>query len=225
MTIIAIGGAEHKTGDMTVLKRVLAETGKPAPVVMVITTASGYPKETAENYRQAFAQLGISPDIRHLITAAETSAPELLEALQKADVVFFSGGDQSKLGAVFGGSEFLETLRKRGDDIVIAGTSAGAAAMSSLMITGGDPGSAISSGAGLGLTPGIVFDTHFSERGRLSRLFAMAAQDNRKTGIGLDENTAIVLKAGKAEVVGSGTVTALAGGVVKQYRAGDSFDI
>lgn len=222
MTIIAIGGGEDKTGDMTVLKRVLAETGKTAPLVLVITTATGYPEEVGDNYRRAFSSLGVTPDIRH-VTDAE--AHGLLEALKKADAVFFSGGDQSKLGAVFGGSAFLASLASREGDIVIAGTSAGAAAMSSLMITGGAPEGPVTSGAGLGLTPDIVFDTHFSERGRLLRLFAMSAQDSRKTGVGLDENTAIVLKAGKAEVIGSGTVTTLASGVVTKYRSGDSFNI
>lgn len=152
MTIIAIGGGEDKTGDMTVLKRVLAETGKTAPLVLVITTATGYPEEVGDNYRRAFSSLGVTPDIRH-VTDAE--AHGLLEALKKADAVFFSGGDQSKLGAVFGGSAFLAGLASREGDIVIAGTSAGAAAMSSLMITGGAPEGPVTSGAGLGLTPDI----------------------------------------------------------------------
>jgi len=224
MTIIAIGGAEDKTGDRAVLKRVLAETGKTAPSVLVITTATGYPEEVGDNYRRAFAGLGVTPDVFHPVTPAEADTPALLAALQRADVVFFSGGDQSKLGAVFGGSHFLAALAAR-EDIVIAGTSAGAAAMSSLMITGGDPEGPVTSGEGLGLTPDVVFDTHFSERGRLPRLFAMAAQDSRKTGIGLDEDTGIVLKAGRAEVIGSGTVTVLAGGTVTKHRPGDSFTL
>lgn len=225
MTIIAIGGGEDKTGDMSVLRRVLSETGKAAPSVLVITTATGYPEEVGQNYKNAFGLMGVTPDVRHVTDAAGAADAELISAMQSADVVFFSGGDQSRLSAVFGVSPFIDALMARGD-VVIAGTSAGAAAMSSLMITGGDPEEGtISSGAGLGITPAVVFDTHFSERGRLPRLFAMAAQDSRKTGVGLDENTAIVLKSGRAEVVGGGTVTTLAKGVVTQYRPGDTFKL
>ncbi len=231
MTIIAIGGAEDKTGDMTVLKRVLAEAGAEQPRVLVITTATGYPEEVAEKYRNAFARLNVTPDTRHITTKADADAPASVASLQHYDVVFFSGGDQEKLSAAFGGTTFLATLAAReAEGAVVAGTSAGAAAMSQLMITGGEPRNALKPGGlglgeGLSFTPDVVFDTHFNQRHRLKRLFGAAAADSRKTGIGLDEDTGVIVKKNTFEVIGSGRVTVLKDGVVTRHKHGDSFSL
>lgn len=231
MTIIAIGGAEDKTGGMTVLKRVLAEAGAASPRVLVITTATGYPEEVAEKYRDAFARLNVAPDIRHITTKAEADTPASVASLKNYDVVFFSGGDQEKLSAAFGGTAFLAALAAReAEGAVVAGTSAGAAAMSQLMITGGDPRKALKPGGlglgeGLSFTPDIVFDTHFNQRHRLKRLFGAAAADSRKVGVGLDEDTGVVIKNGNYEVVGKGRVTVLKDGVVTRHKHGDSFSL
>jgi cyanophycinase len=231
MTLVAIGGAEDKTGDMTVLKRVLAEAAIKNPRVLVITTATAYPEEVANKYRTAFARLNVAPDTRHITTKAEADAPASIASLQHYDVVFFSGGDQEKLSATFGGTAFLSGLIAREKEgMVVAGTSAGAAAMSKLMITGGEPRNALKPGGlglgeGLSFTPDIVFDTHFNQRHRLKRLFGAAAADSRKTGIGLDEDTGVVVKNGTYEVVGSGRVTVLKDGVVTRHKHGDSFSL
>lgn len=231
MTIIAIGGAEDKTGEMTLLKRVLAEAGTASPRVLVITTATGYPEEVAEKYQKAFARLNVTPDTRHITTKVEADAPASLASLQNYDVVFFSGGDQEKLSAAFGGTAFLKALAAReADGAVVAGTSAGAAAMSQLMITGGEPRKALKPGGlglgeGLSFTPDVVFDTHFNQRHRLKRLFGAAAADSHKTGIGLDEDTGVVVKNNTFEVIGKGRVTVLKDGIVTRHKHGDSFSL
>ncbi|MDE1151028.1 MAG: cyanophycinase [Micavibrio sp.] len=216
MTVIAIGGAEDKTGDCTVLRRVLAEAGAvegQAPRVLVITTATGYPEEVGEKYTATFQRIGVTSRVRHVTTRAGAADAALLADVAAADVIFFTGGDQMKLATVFNGTPFMDALRQRETDgAVIAGTSAGAAVMSSLMIYGGDPEKAMEKGevlltAGLGLAPNVVFDTHFLNRNRLARLFNVLATAPDKTGIGLDEDTGVILRGKTLEVIGSGKVT------------------
>lgn len=216
MTLIAIGGAEDKDGNMAVLKTVLARSRRKNPRVHVITTATGYPGDARETYRAAFARLGIKPDISHITSAQQADTPEMLARIQKADVVFFTGGDQSRLANVFLGTRFLQTLRKRHQaGAVIAGTSAGAAVMAGRMITGGRPENAhirgaITSDAGFALTPGLIIDTHFHNRGRLHRLFNLLAEHPGKTGLGLDEDSAAIIHDdGRVEAIGSGGVTVI----------------
>ncbi|MEZ0224075.1 MAG: cyanophycinase [Alphaproteobacteria bacterium] len=218
MTLIAIGGAEEKTGDMDVLKRVLAEAKGAASRVHVITTATGYPEEVGQTYRDTFRLLGIDCEVTHISSRAEAGDVELLKQIGAADVVFFTGGDQLKLATILDGTPFLEAVRERHESgAVVAGTSAGAAVMSQLMIYGGDPEKGMQKGeialtAGFSLAPDIVFDTHFMNRGRLSRLFNVIAMAPCKTGIGLDEDTAIILRNdGEMEVAGSGAVTVVNG--------------
>lgn len=214
MTLIAIGGAEGKSGDMAVLRRVVAEAGVETPRVLVITTATGYPEEVGQTYRDAFAEIGVAPDVLHVSTAADANDAAIVTRIEAADVIFFTGGDQSRLAAVFNGSEALKAIQDRHEaGAVIAGTSAGAAAMSSLMICGGDPEKAmikgdVETGPGLGLAPEVVIDTHFMNRGRLKRLFSITAAAPGKTGVGLDEDTGIICRAdGQCEVFGAGAVT------------------
>jgi len=217
MTLIAIGGAEDKTSDKAVLRRVLAETGKPCPRVLVVTTATAYKEEAAANYGAAFAALSATCVFAHIGTAAEAAHPDHIVEAAKADVIFFTGGDQSRLVDVLEGSPFLEQVRAHhAAGGVVAGTSAGAMAMSTLMIAGGDPANGfvkdgIAKGVGFGMAPDFVIDTHFSQRNRLSRLFNAVASDPRKTGLGLDEDTALILRGLDGEVAGSGTVTVVTG--------------
>ncbi len=168
MTWIAIGGAEDKIGDMTVLRRVLAETGREKPNVLVITTATSVPAETAKKYDDAFGRLGIKPNVAHVSNRKEAAAPELLEKVKNADVIFFSGGDQLKLATILNATPFFAALKKREEEgAVVAGTSAGAAVMSELMIYGGRNKKGLRKGevmmaAGFGFVPHAVFDTHFN---------------------------------------------------------------
>jgi cyanophycinase len=214
MILIAIGGAEDKTGDMTVLKRVLAEAKGAQSRVHVITTATSLPEEVKAIYEEAFGLLGVKPVVSHITTRDEADDPATIAQIEDADVIFFSGGDQRKIAAAFRGSKALKKIRQMAHQgTVIAGTSAGAAAISDLMIAGGGSSDHITEvklNGGLGLKRKIVFDTHFSKRRRLARLFDIVAAHPDKIGIGLDDNTAVVMKSGRAlEVIGEGTVTVL----------------
>lgn len=168
MTWIAIGGAEDKIGDMTVLRRVLAETGRDKPNVLVITTATSVPAETAKKYNDAFGRLGVTPAIAHVSTRKQAAAPELVEQVKNADVIFFSGGDQLKLATILNATPFFAALKEReAEGAVVAGTSAGAAVMSELMIYGGRNKKGLRKGevmmaAGFGFVSHAVFDTHFN---------------------------------------------------------------
>jgi len=213
MTLIAIGGAEDKTGESAVLRRVLAEAGAETPRVLVITTATGYPEEVGDTYKNVFTRLGAEPVVRHVTTRAGAGDAVLLAEVAAADVIFFTGGDQMKLATVFNGTPFMAALKTReANGGIIAGTSAGAAVMSGLMIYGGDPDKAMQKGevlltGGFNLAPEVVFDTHFLNRNRLSRLFNVLATAPDKTGIGLDEDTGVILRGKTLEVIGSGKVT------------------
>ncbi|MBL1148277.1 MAG: cyanophycinase [Pseudomonadota bacterium] len=215
MTLIAIGGAEDKQNKAVVLRAVLNAAKDSASRVHVITTATNYPDDVAKTYRDAFARLGVKNcEISHIETAAEAGEQSFLDSIDHADIVFFSGGDQSKLARILKDTPFTDKLQERREkDLIIAGTSAGAAVMSACMVTGGTPEDArrkggIKTGDGFGFAEDIIFDTHFMNRGRLPRLFNLVAADPSKTGIGLDEDTAVILhKDGKIEVIGSGSVT------------------
>lgn len=231
MPLIAIGGAEKKDGDMTVLKTVLSRAKGAKSRVHVITTATNYPKNAEKTYRDAFKRLGIECAVSHIATSAEADDPNLAKKLSKADVIFFSGGDQTKLARILNGSKCLDAVKRRhAKGAVIAGTSAGAAAMSRMMMAGGRPENAMKKGAiltqeGFALKPDVIFDTHFMERGRLPRLFNLVASDPSKIGIGLDEDTAAIIDdAGNIEVVGSGAVTVVNGDRLETNTAPDTQD-
>lgn len=219
MTFIAIGGAEDKQGDMTVLKRVLAESGKDAPRICVITTATAYPDDARQRYIDAFAKLGIVPDVQYIDSRAMAAADTVVASVSDADVVFFSGGDQSRLTGILAATPVMDIIAARyaAEDLIVAGTSAGAAAASTLMLTGGDPERGMQKGevpmtAGFGFIQGVIIDTHFSERNRLSRLFNAVVGNPAIAGIGIDEDTAMIArKDGTLEIVGTGTVTIVNG--------------
>lgn len=236
MTLIAIGGAEDKQNDMTILRRVLAEAKGTASRVCVITTATSEPEATRQRYLNAFAALGAAHiDVRHIDTRAGAADDDAVAAVENADVVFFSGGDQMRITSLLAATPVADALTRRfdGGDLVVAGTSAGAAAASSLMIYGGEPADALKKGgirmtSGLSLARGIAFDTHFNERARLPRLFNAVATNPAVLGIGLDENTGVVLQNGVIEVIGTGKVTVVDGrgmteNTMADVETGESF--
>jgi len=216
MTLIAIGGAEDKEGSMTVHRRVLAESRGADSRVCVITSATAEPEAAKKRYEDVYAKLGVDDcTVLHIDSRAMANSDAVAAVLQKADVVFFSGGDQMRLTQAMAGTRAFDIVADKyaAGTLVIAGTSAGAAAASALMICGGDPDKAMQKGevqmtAGFGLLQGAVIDTHFSERNRLPRLFNAVASHPATLGIGVDEDTAAVLrKDGVMDIVGSGTVT------------------
>lgn len=215
--LMLIGGAEDKKRDKKVLKRVI-ETAK-AQTVIVVPSASGYPREVYDKYYDAFRELGVANvenfDIRY---PDEADKPEYFEKLQQAQLIFFSGGDQVKLVKTFEGTELLKEIKRRfyAGSLHIAGTSAGSAAASNPMIYDGDyegfNKDSVNYSMGFGFLPGITVDTHFVTRGRISRLTQFLLTGRSMRGIGLGEDTGIIIDENlKFEVVGSGMVTVING--------------
>lgn len=228
--LIAIGGKEDK-GDkksdrtrnenfihMEILERFKTELKGNNPLVAIIPTASTVPEETAEDYIKAFKKLKLTNVIVLDIRGRQDAAnPEFLNSIKAANGVMFTGGDQLRLTAILGGTEFLYILKQRfiRDPIVIAGTSAGAAAMSTGMIYEGQELSGMLKGdvkatTGLEFLKNVAIDTHFIARGRMIRMAHRLATNPGCLGIGLEEDTGIVVKAGRdAEVIGSGLIVVM----------------
>jgi cyanophycinase len=234
--LIAIGGAEDKGTDLEagefrrnnlnffelgILRRVVQEAGGPLSRIEVVTTASMIPYEVGENYLNAFGKIGCTNvGLIHIRTRQDTMNPEYLQRISECDCVMFSGGNQLRLSATDGGTEFLSILKKRYRDeeqIVIAGTSAGAMAMSNTMIYEGNATRAHLKGevkitTGLGFLNNVIVDSHFEKRGRFGRLAQAVAANPGCIGIGLGEDTGMLITEGnKMEAIGSGLVIIIDG--------------
>ena len=187
--------------------------------MLIIPVASDFPEFAADVYTQAFRNLGASPRVLRATSRQDVflAAPE--ELLDGVTGVFMTGGDQMRLVSLLGGTKFADNLRQlvRNTNIVLAGTSAGAAGMSTSMIVRGESTShphknSVRLSPGLGFLKNIIIDQHFTERGRISRLITAVSYNPYNLGIGIDENTAIILDGkGKLEVYGAGSATVVDG--------------
>jgi cyanophycinase len=226
-TLIPIGGNEDKGidnnemytlefVDQGILYHVVEEAGGIHATIVVIPTASSIPEEVGQNYLSAFASLGCENvtvlDIRH---KEDSEKPESIDLIRSANCVMFSGGDQSKITDKIGNTTFHGILKERYKNevgFVIAGTSAGAMAMASEMIAGGSATEAFIKGAvnmykGLDLIPELIIDTHFIRRGRFGRQSEAVAKHPNLIGIGLAEDTGMIIKNGNdCTVIGSGMI-------------------
>jgi cyanophycinase len=225
-TLIPIGGNEDKgieenemyTLDFiqeSILAHVVKESGGKKANIVVIPTASSIPTEVSDNYMKAFDKLGCENirivDIRK---RSHSRIPEYVKHVEMADLVMFSGGDQSKIVTRIGGTQMHEILIERyiNENFVIAGTSAGAMAMSTEMIAGGSSQESLIKGAvkmstGMGFLPNIIIDTHFIRRGRFGRVAEATAIFPELLGIGLSEDTGLIIKnRNEFRVIGSGMV-------------------
>lgn len=233
--LIAIGGAEHKGSELEVdgfqrinlnffelgiLRRVVEEAGGTAAQIEVITTASMIPYEVGENYLNAFGKIGCTNiDLMHIRTRQDAMNPEFIDRIRQCDAVMFTGGNQLRLSATDGGTEFLSILKQRyiDENFVIAGTSAGAMAMSNTMIYEGNAAKAHLKGevkitTGLGFMSNVIIDSHFEKRGRFGRLAQAVASNPSCIGIGLGEDTGMLITEGnKMEAIGSGLVVIVDG--------------
>ncbi len=199
-----------------IMRRIINESAKQkGSVIEVITTASQIPELVGEEYIKAFNQLDVTHvNIMDIRNREDASRPAYLERIRKADIVMFSGGDQLRLSSIFGGTQFLQILktRYRNENFLIAGTSAGAAAASTNMIYRGQSNEALVKGevqitAGLGFIDSVIIDTHFVQRGRIGRLFYAVATNPGMLGIGLGEDTGLLITEGAMmEAIGSGLI-------------------
>lgn len=214
--VILIGGREATRGEPACLRRFVTECGGRGCRVAVIGVASEDPRAVRETYEPVFAELGA--EVRFLMLPDRGSAfrPEAEAAVGEADGLFFAGGDQLRITSLLGGTPVARAVRRRWEEgAVLAGTSAGASAMSQTMIVGGEGDApptlnTIRMAPGLGILEGAVVDQHFAQRGRIGRLLSALAQNPDVLGIGLDEDTALAVGGdGVAEVVGTNTVTFL----------------
>jgi cyanophycinase len=231
--LLVIGGAEDPDeDDMTILPRLVEMAGGKKARIIVCSSPSEEPEEKVDTYGALFEKIGVAEVIPAPITdRREADRPELLDAVRRATAVFFTGGDQLRLTALVAGTDFCESIRTRlyGDGLVVAGTSAGAAAMSSVMVIGGpEKGTVrrqdVSLAPGMGYWRDTVVDTHFNQRGRVSRLLTIFAHNPQVLGIGIDENTAIDLVPGdRFTVVGEGVVMVF-NGRVTHSNAPDASD-
>lgn len=218
--LLVIGGAEDKYNERRILRKFIELAGGEDAEVLIIPVASDYPEFAADVYTQAFKNLGVAnPRVLRATSRQDVFQADPDELLSGVTGVFITGGDQMKLVSFLGGTKFADRLRQmvRGTELVLAGTSAGAAGMSTSMISRGEATShpykgAIRLSPGLGFLKNIIIDQHFTERGRISRLITGVSFNPYNLGIGIDENTAIILDGqGVLEVYGEGTVTIVDG--------------
>ena len=218
-TVIVIGGAEDKIRDRIILNRFVSLAGGDEAIVVVISTASALGHETGERYRAIFAELGVRT-VRplHAMTRAQANDETFARAVRDATGIFLTGGNQLRLSSTLGGTRLAEAILERfHHGAVIAGTSAGASAMSSHMIAFGASGATpkhrmAAIAAGLGVLPGVIVDQHFQQRNRLGRLLSLIAQNPSLLGLGVDEDTAGVVGPDLVlEVIGRGSVTVVDG--------------
>jgi cyanophycinase len=208
-----------------ILKRILIESkNKENSRIEVITTASKIPREIGPEYVKALNYLGAhNVDVLHIEKREQATDPEVLERLKAADVVMFTGGDQLRLTSILGGTAFHDILldKYHNEDFVYAGTSAGAAAASNNMIYQGSSSEALLKGevkitSGLGLIDDVIIDTHFVQRGRIGRLFQAVVGNPKTLGIGLGEDTGLLITNNTMmEAIGSGLVILVDGRQIK----------
>jgi cyanophycinase len=230
-TLLVIGGHEDKGQGPEnmpeenyikdeVLKKFIELTHKKKPKIELITSASSVSSEQFRDYEKAFKKLGIE-DLGHLHhnTREEVMADNMEERIRHADAFFFAGGDQLKLTSIYGGTPLLTHLKQRyiSDKIVVAGTSAGAMSLSTPMIYAGTDEKEETTGAmkvttGLEFLKDVLIDTHFVDRGRFVRMAQVIATNPTSVGIGVEENTALIVRyGGEGEVIGNGCIIVIEG--------------
>ncbi len=218
-SLLIIGGHEDKTGECLILRHFVDMAGGRDSRIVVIATATGEPRSVGNEYRELFSSIGAATVNIMAVGNRETAnQKEQAEIIKKATGIFFTGGDQLRLTSILGGSAVDAALRAAfRQGAVIAGTSAGAAVMSETMIVGGNSNdtpkkSSLSMAHGMGFLSEGVVDQHFAQRGRINRLLAAVAQNPHILGIGIDEDTALVVGPDRlCQVIGSQTVTIIDG--------------
>lgn len=210
--------------ELGILKRIIHESKDKDSKVVVVTAASQIPEEIGKEYISAFKKLDVANvKILDMRKREEANERSVVEQINGADIVFFTGGDQLRLTSLLGGTVFLDTLKNRfeNDGLMIAGTSAGAAVCSESMIYQGSSSEALLKGAvkitqGFGFIKDVIIDTHFVKRGRIGRLFQAVASNPGQLGIGLGEDTGLLNKNnGYLEAIGSGLVIIVDGKQIK----------
>jgi cyanophycinase len=223
--VMPIGGAEETSPGSDVLERFMELAGGERARIAIIPTASEEAQDAGERYVKVFRKLGAAEaDWLRVETRDDANTESTLELLRNASGIFITGGDQARLVSLLAGTLVMECIRLRNaDGVVVAGTSAGASIVSAHLMSGGTGLAGNSNDAaarkgmvelvaGFGLLQDIIVDQHFSQRGRMGRLLASFAANPGLLGIGLDEDTAVLIdREGVLEVLGSNMVTIVDG--------------
>lgn len=189
--------------------------------IEIITTASSEPNEVSKLYLKAFKKIGF-PEVGFIFAGNNHEAhnPQFIKRIKKAHAVLFSGGDQFRLSTILGNTDVLNAVRQRymeDPDFIVAGSSAGAMALPEIMIIQGEINKAILNlelkvSSGFGFIDQCIIDTHFMQRGRFGRLSQAVVMNPGFIGIGIGEDTALLIKKGNhAECIGSGMVIIIDG--------------
>lgn len=239
--LIVIGGAVNKGSftevdfDQTVeknlnffergiLRKIIDESKlQNDSVIEILATASQIPQIVGPEYKKAFEHLGaVNVNILDITTREQANSDEMVNRINKADVVMFTGGDQLRLTSILGGTRFHEAMlyKYENENFLYAGTSAGAAAASENMIYQGTSHEALLKGEikttqGLGFIEDVIIDTHFVQRGRIGRLFQSVVNNPRTLGIGLGEDTGLFIYEDVMTTIGSGLVIIVDGRFIK----------
>jgi cyanophycinase len=228
--LLIVGGNEDKKGDCQILRKFIAMASGRKARICIITTATEFPREVGAEYKELFARLGAEKTVMIHVAGRDTANDrQYAEEIAQSSGIFFTGGDQLRFTSLLGGTKIDAAIRKAyAAGTVIAGTSAGASVMSDTMIVDGDSSdtatkSIVSMAHGLGLLEEVVIDQHFAQRGRINRLLAAVAQNPFVLGVGIDEDTALVVRPdGRCEVVGSQTVTIVDGATIVHSNISES---
>ncbi|MEL6938834.1 MAG: cyanophycinase [Cyanobacteria bacterium J06598_1] len=214
--VIIIGGAEDKTNGCDILRAFFESAGGDRATIGIIPSASREPSIVGDRYYQIFTGMGASQvqvlDIRH---REECDESRWLDVIKSCSGIFITGGDQLRLRDLLGNTPVIAAIKQRlaADDLVIAGTSAGAAIMGEDMIAGGSSGESpnqalVDLTSGIGFVPELLVDQHFHNRNRMARLLSAIAAYPNRLGVGIDEDTCIALgNDGVFQVLGKGTIT------------------
>ena len=219
--------------DDGILKRILQEMKGKDSRVEVITTASEIPEEVGNNYIEAFKRLGCeNVGVIHIKKREDVQITEYSDRIKECDGVMFTGGNQMRLSMIFGGTDFLKIIldRYKNEHFIVAGTSAGAMAMSNTMIYEGSSDEALLKGkvkmtTGLSFIKNVIIDSHFIKRGRFGRLAQSVASNPSCIGIGLGEDTGVLVRNGNdLEAIGSGLVLIFDGHYILHSNIADIED-
>lgn len=229
--LIIIGGAEDKKGEKEILKEVCSKIDKENEKLIIATIATELPKEVGAEYTDIFKKLGVKNiDILDIAQRDDACRESNVALIKNASLVFFTGGDQLRITSLVGGTPLYDALKQSVENgCVFVGTSAGASVVSDTMIiTGEDEESpkkwTLKMSPGLGLIKDVIIDQHFAQRGRIGRLLTGVAENPESLGIGIDEDTAIMVNP-KAEfqVIGSGAVYVIDGSSISYTNVSEQY--
>lgn len=217
--LVIIGGAEDKRTDMKILKIVHKLSGGDKSIIAIVTTATNNPEGAEREYCEVFKSLGTESVYGlNIYKREQADDNNNVNNIMKADCIFFVGGDQLRISSILGGTRVHDAILKSlFNGKIIAGTSAGASMMSHVMVVEGKDDEAprkctLKMAPGMGLLQGVIIDQHFNQRGRIGRLLAAVAQNPAIIGLGIDEDTAVIVDSDmKFTVAGTGVVTVVDG--------------